>query len=190
MRLEKRFLERLAASAVREGLTDVVYGSVETRFGRLLVAQSDSGVCRVSFQEESDGNVLSELAYGIGPRVVESATATAEVREALEAYVSGELLSFDFPIDYRLVRSDFQRRVLRRLRRVPRGKVMTYGEIAEAVGRPRAARAAGTACARNPIPLIVPCHRIVPADRTVGRYGGGPWRKKFLLELEGADVRS
>lgn len=189
MTLDKRFLDRLAAAAEDAGLADIVYGTVSTRFGDLLVAQTEAGVCRVAFQEEPESDVLLQLASRIGPRVIASDRATAEVRSALEAYLEGERIDLSFPVDFTLVASGFQRRVLKRLQKVPRGRVMTYGEMAAAIGHPRAARAAGTALARNPIPVIVPCHRVVPADHRVGMYGGGPWRKRFLLELEGAEVR-
>lgn len=189
MSLDRQFLERVSASAVKAGLTDVVYGVAATKVGRLLVAQSEDGVCRVAFEETPESDVLFELASAVGPRVVESAGATAQVREALEAYIEGDLTSFDVPVDFRLVGSTFHRKVLRRLQKVPRGKVMTYGQLAGAIGHPDAARATGTALARNPIPVIVPCHRVVPASLKVGNYGGAPWRKTFLLELEGAEVK-
>lgn len=189
MSLDRAFLERVSASAVKAGLTDIVYGAVNTRVGRLLVAQSEEGVCRVAFEGIPESDVLFELATAFGPRIVESTKATREAREALESYIEGDLLSFDVPVDLGLVGSSFHVKVLRRLQKVPRGKVMTYGQLADAIGHPKAARATGTALAQNPIPVIVPCHRVVPASMKVGNYGGDPWRKEFLLRLEGAEVR-
>lgn len=189
MSLDRAFLERVSASAVKAGLTDIVYGVVNTRVGRLLVAQSEAGVCRVAFEGIPESDVLFDLATSFGPRIVESTEATREAREALESYIEGDLLRFDVPVDFGLVGSSFHRKVLRRLQKVPRGKVMTYGQLAGAIGHPKAARATGTALAQNPIPVIVPCHRVVPSSMKVGNYGGQPWRKEFLLRLEGAEVR-
>lgn len=187
MSLDAAFLDRLAAAAVAEGLTDVVYGTVPTPLGTLLVAQSDRGLCRVGFGDELQDRMLAELAERVGPRVVASAEETAPAREALAAYLEGERVDLALPVDLRLVKSAFQRQVLvSGLGRIHRGQVATYGELAEAIGHPRAARAAGTALARNPVPIVVPCHRVVPAGGSVGNYGGSPWRKRFLLELEGA----
>jgi len=187
MSLEPRFLEDLAAAAVSEGLADVVYGTVRTPLGRMLVARSDKGLCRVAFAEESSDDVLMELAAGLGPRVVASERATKDVCDALVSYLEGERVELDFPVDLSLVASAFRRQVLLEgLGRIPRGRVITYGDIAASIGHPRAARAAGTALARNPVPIVVPCHRVVPAGGSIGNYGGSPWRKRFLLELEGA----
>jgi methylated-DNA-[protein]-cysteine S-methyltransferase len=187
MSLDTAFLDRLAAAAVAEGLTDVVYGTVPTPLGTLLVAQSDRGLCRIGFGDEPETRMLAELAERVGPRVVASAAGTARACEALVAYLEGEQVDLDLPVDLRLVSSAFQRQVLvSGLGRVRRGEVATYGELAEAIGHPRAARATGTALARNPVPIVVPCHRVVPAGGSIGNYGGSPWRKRFLLELEGA----
>ncbi len=123
---------------------------------------------------------------GIGGRVVRSATETQMVRDALAAYLEGDPTELSFPVDLSLMHSGFRRTVLEHLRKVGRGHVITYGELARRAGSPRAARAVGTACATNPVPLIVPCHRVLPSGGGVGNYGGGPEKKVFLLELEGA----
>jgi methylated-DNA-[protein]-cysteine S-methyltransferase len=182
---DQKWLERLAAEAVARGLTDVTYDFVETSIGRLLIARSDDGVCRVAFAEEEPDAVLDELAGGIGARIVRSPASVDEVGRALAGYLDGTTAALDFPVDLALTHSGFRREVLSELRAVPRGAVVTYGELAGRTGHPRAARAVGTACATNPVPIIVPCHRVVPAGGGVGSYGGGPERKRFLLHLEG-----
>ncbi|MGH2734747.1 MAG: methylated-DNA--[protein]-cysteine S-methyltransferase [Actinomycetota bacterium] len=183
---EAKWLERLADEAVARGITDVTYDYAETAIGRLLIARSDEGVCRVAFAEEQADSVLDELAGGIGARVVRSKASLEEVNRGVSTYLEGAAVALDFPVDLALTHSDFRRAVLARLRAVPRGAVVTYGELAGRTGHPRAARAVGSACATNPVPIIVPCHRVVPAGGGVGSYGGGPDRKRFLLELEGA----
>jgi methylated-DNA-[protein]-cysteine S-methyltransferase len=180
------FLDKLASAAVAEGLTDVTYEYMSTPIGELLVATTEQGVCRVAFQQEDPSGVLEELAWSIGGRVVRSATETQPVREALASYLEGDPTELSFPVDFSLMHSGFRRTVLEHLRKVGRGHVVTYGELARRAGSPRAARAVGTACATNPVPLIVPCHRVLPSSGGVGNYGGGPERKVFLLELEGA----
>jgi len=179
------FLDKLASAAVAEGLTDVTYEFMSTPIGELLVATTEQGVCRVAFQQEDPSGVLEELAMGIGGRVVRSATETQMVRDALAAYLEGDPTELSFPVDFSLMHSGFRRTVLEHLRKVGRGHVVTYGELARRAGSPRAARAVGTACATNPVPLIVPCHRVLPSGGGVGNYGGGPEKKVFLLELEG-----
>ncbi|MGH2750372.1 MAG: methylated-DNA--[protein]-cysteine S-methyltransferase [Actinomycetota bacterium] len=180
------WLDSLASAAVAEGLTDVTYEFVATPIGRLLVATTNQGVCRVAFQQEDAAPVLEELAWKIGSRVVRSRTETESVRRALAAYLEGDPVELAFPVDLSLTHSSFRRTVLEHLKRVGRGHVVTYGELARRAGAPRAARAVGTACATNPVPIIVPCHRVLPSSGGVGNYGGGPERKVFLLELEGA----
>jgi len=191
--LSPAFLDRLATAAVGEGLTDAVYASVSTPVGRLLVVQTAHGVCRIAFAFEPEDRILADVAARIGPRVVASRDATAAARDALAAYLEGEDTELDVPVDLALVRTPFQRTVLEGLRRVPRGSVTTYGELAVAIGRPKATRATGTALGRNPVPIVVPCHRVLPRGGGVGGYGGsvgsylaGPRVKRALLELEGA----
>lgn len=182
----KEFLDDLAAAAVDGGLTDVTYDFVMTSIGRLLVATTDRGVCRVAFQQENADPVLDNLAAELGARVVRSPANTEVVRQRLAAYLEGDPVDIDFPVDLRLAHSPFRRTVLEHLRKVVRGQVVTYGELAKRAGTPRAARAVGTACATNPVPIVVPCHRVLPSSGGVGNYGGGPDKKVFLLELEGA----
>ena len=186
MTLPHELLERLADAAVDERLADALYTIVPTPIGELTVAQGPRGVCRVGFEGEGYDAVLAEVADVMGPRLLRSAEHTKAVTEALDAYFAGEFVDFKLPVDLSLMRSDFRRRVLQRLRKVRGGKVTTYGSLAEAIGAPRAARAVGSACATNPVPIIVPCHRVVPSSGGLGNYGGGVERKRWLLEFEGA----
>ena len=186
--LPESLLESVAAEAVREGLADALFTRVSTPIGRLLVVSGDRGVVRIGFEEEPEDRILATIAERIGPRVLRTDRELADVREQLVAYLEGDLQrDLDIPYDLRLVRSDFRRAVLEALAHdVHRGEVIRYGELAAVAGNPRAARAVGTACARNPIPIVVPCHRVLPSTGGIGNYGGGVPRKLQLLQLEGA----
>jgi methylated-DNA-[protein]-cysteine S-methyltransferase len=185
--LSGTFLESLASAAVREGLADAVYTSLPSPIGRLTVVQGERGVLRIAFEEEPVDRLLADVAARVGPRIVASDRELAATRDTLSAYLEGEGDELTLPVDLSLVAAPFRRSVLETLHReVGRGEVVTYGRLAERAGSPRAARAVGTACARNPVPLIVPCHRVVPGSGGIGGYGGGPERKRVLLELEGA----
>ena len=186
MKLDPSFLEKLAAAAVDEGIADVVFDTVATPIGEILVAQSKSGLCKVAFDDEPRDEVLAKLAHSVGPRVLVSHSETEATRESLAAYFEGDPVAFDMQVDFSLISSEFQRKVLQALSDVPRGHTTTYGHLADAIGHPRASRATGTALGRNPIPVVVPCHRVLPGSGALGNYGGGPWRKEFLLQLEGA----
>jgi methylated-DNA-[protein]-cysteine S-methyltransferase len=186
MKLTPEFLERVADAAVDAGLADAVYAPVDTALGRLVVVMTPSGVCRIAFPEEPEDRLLAGVARAIGPRIVASRDATQNARDTLAAYLEGDLAALRLPVDFGLVPMGFRRKVLRGVAKVPRGRVTTYGRLASRIGHPGAARATGSALGRNPIPILVPCHRVVPGSGGVGGYGGGPQRKKFLLELEGA----
>jgi methylated-DNA-[protein]-cysteine S-methyltransferase len=186
--VDKALLEKVASAAWDEGLADAVYSIAETSIGDLLVVETHEGVCRVGFPEEPEDSVLAAVAQRLGPRIVRSDKLTHDTNEQLAAYLEGDLARIERPVDLSLVHAPFRKIVLDRLLEIPRGEVVTYGELARRAGKPRAARAAGSSCATNPIPIIVPCHRVVPGSGGVGNYGGGPDRKWFLLGLEGAEV--
>jgi methylated-DNA-[protein]-cysteine S-methyltransferase len=175
----------LAQRAVQEGLIDVAYGSLDSPLGRLIVAVTPRGVVRISYEGETEEHILAELAAEVSPRVLRAPERTDAVRRELEAYFQRKLRSFDLRIDWSLVHG-FTLGVLKATAEVPYGHVATYGAMAASAGSPRAARAAGNALHINPIPIVVPCHRIVPASGGIGKYGGGEERKAFLLSLEGA----
>jgi methylated-DNA-[protein]-cysteine S-methyltransferase len=185
--LPDSLLEAVASAAVREGLADAIFTRLQTPIGRLLVVQGPRGIVRVGFEEEPEDAVLAEVAGRLGPRVLASDRELAVVRDSLSAYLEGDDERLDLPVDLELVHAPFRRAVLETLHReVGRGQVVTYGVLAERSGRPRAIRAAATACARNPVPIVVPCHRVLPSGGGIGGYGGGPERKRALLSLEGA----
>jgi methylated-DNA-[protein]-cysteine S-methyltransferase len=188
--LPTALLESVAAAAVQEGLADAVFTRLASPLGRLLVVQGPTGLVRISFAEEPEDATLAGVAAALGPRIVGSDRELQGVRDALSAYLEGDSDRLDLPVDLRLMAAPFRRRVLEALHRdVGRGETVTYGALAARAGNPRAARAAGTACARNPVPLVVPCHRVLPGSGGIGAYGGGPERKRALLELEGAIPR-
>jgi methylated-DNA-[protein]-cysteine S-methyltransferase len=170
--------------AAREGLIDVVYATIDSPVGSLLVAQTRRGLVRVSYPEIPWDKVLLELAEDLSPRVLESRTELDAVRRQLDEYFEGKRTDFDLKLDWRLSHG-FKRRVLSQTARIPFGHVSTYKTLATAAGSPRAARAAGNALGANPIPIVVPCHRVLHTGGGLGGYGGGLDRKEFLLKLEG-----
>lgn len=187
--LSDHLLDAVASAAVREGLVDAVFTRLSTPLGRLTVVQGPEGVMRIGFQEEPEDALLAEVAALRGPRIVASDRELAGTRDALGAYLEGDREALELPVDFGLVGAPFRRAVLETLHReVERGEVVTYRELATAAGRPAATRATGTACARNPVPIVVPCHRVVPSGGGLGGYGGGPERKRALLTLEGVSV--
>ena len=181
----RRAAVMLARRADEAGLLDVAYGTLDSPLGTLIVAVTPRGVVRIAYPGESEDEVLEELAGGVSPRVLNAPERTDEARRELEAYFGGTRHEFDLPIDWSLVHG-FTRGVLEATARVPFGAVATYGEVAASAGSPRAYRAAGNALHVNPIPIVVPCHRVVPASGGIGKYGGGEERKEYLLGLEGA----
>jgi len=190
--LPPALLESLASAAVAEGLADAVFTRLRTPIGRLLVVQGPAGLCRIGFEEEPEDRALAEVAARYGPRIVASDAELAAVRDALAAYLEGDGTDLrDLRVDLSLVPTPFRREVLETLRReVGPGDTTRYGALAARAGRPKAARAVGTTMATNPVPLVVPCHRVLPGSGGIGAYGGGPERKRALLELEGALPRA
>ena len=169
-------------AAAREGLVDVAYDVVDSPVGELLVAVTDAGLCRISFDPDPERE-LEALAREHGARVLRVRRPIDPARRELEEYFEGRRRSFALPLDLRRLRP-FQRQVLTELARVPYGETATYGELAARVGRRQAARAVGGALNRNPIPIVLPCHRVVGSNGSLVGYAGGLSRKRALLELE------
>lgn len=179
--------DRAAGRADREGLVDVALAPFDSPVGGLLLAATADGLVAVGFDDDAEEWMLDRLAARVSARVVRLPRRLDPVRRALERYFRaprGHDLT-GVAVDWRLT-GDFQRAVLERARRIPLGATATYGTLARDVGHPGAARAVGTALGRNPIPIVVPCHRVVPAGGGLGGYGGGLPRKERLLALEGA----
>ena len=179
-----RAAERFGARAEDARLVDVGYGFVDTPFGRYLAAATAKGLVTLSFESDYD-EVLEQLSRKISPRVLEAPAKLDEVRRELDEYFEGDRHDFDIPLDWQLS-SGFMQRVLRATAKIPYGGVATYRDVATRAGNPKAMRAAGNALGANPIPIIVPCHRVVRTGGAVGNYGGGPDMKRALLQLEGA----
>jgi methylated-DNA-[protein]-cysteine S-methyltransferase len=176
---------RLVARAQTEGLLDVAYARVDSPFGTLTAAATATGLVRLAFPEESPDAVLERLASRISPRILESPSRLDAVRRELDEYFAGRRRGFELAIDRSLM-APFARRVLAATAEIPYGSVLSYGEVASVAGSPRGSRAAGNALGANPIPIVVPCHRVLRSGGVLGGYGGGPQRKRWLLELEGA----
>jgi methylated-DNA-[protein]-cysteine S-methyltransferase len=179
-----RFRRRLARRAADEGLLDVAYGTHDSPLGRLTIMVTPRGLVRLSYPGEGVDVQLRELADRVSPRILEAPERTDEVRRQLDAYFEGRRHDFEVPIDWRLVRG-FAGDVLRATARIPFGRVSSYREVATAAGSPNAYRAAGNALGSNPIPIVVPCHRVLHAGGGLGGYTGGLERKRYLLQLEG-----
>lgn len=173
----------LAERAADRGLLDIAYRELESPLGRLLVATTGVGVVRLAFAGEGHDEVLADLAERVSPRVLEAPRRLDGVAVALEDYLTGRSRGVDVPIDLRLL-AGFRREVVESLPGIGYGSTATYTEVAERTGRPRAVRAVGSACANNPVPLLLPCHRVVRSDGSEGGYRGGPEAKRALLDLE------
>ncbi len=174
---------RFRAAALAEGLVDVRYDVAESPVGELFLASTDRGLCRISYRVEGQEE---ELARTYGVRVLRMPLDS--VRRELDEYFEGHRREFDLSLDLRV--APFHEAVLHELARVPYGRTETYGTLAAKVGRPRAARAVGTVMNRNPLPIVLPCHRIVGANGSLTGYAGGLHVKRALLELEGAMLPS
>lgn len=181
-RVQERLRDRLAAAASEEGLLDVAYRTVATPVGELLLAATPRGLVQVAYFDHE--RALADLADSISPRVLRG--RLDEPRRQLDEYFAGRRQRFDLALDFRLSRG-FRRAVLAQLREIGYGSTRSYADVAAAAGSPRAVRAVGTACARNPLPVVVPCHRVVRSDGSPGGYAGGPEAKRLLLDLEGGD---
>jgi methylated-DNA-[protein]-cysteine S-methyltransferase len=178
--LDRKFRE----AAAQEHLLDVAYDVVESPLGSLFVAVTDRGLARISYDADQEAEV-ERLARSYGVRVLRSSAPIEPARRELDEYFEGKRRSFDLPLDLAQV-ADFNRLVLRELARVPYGEVVTYGELATRAARPHAARAVGTVMNRNPLPIVLPCHRVIGANGKLIGYAGGLERKETLLRHEGA----
>ena len=182
----RRAAETVVEGARRRGLVDVAYAPVDSPLGTVTVFVTRTGLVRVTYPDEGMERVFGEIADVVSPRILEDRRGTDRVRRELDAYFEGRLRRFKVPVDWAFIHQGFFRRVLEATARIPFGSVSTYGDVALRAGSPRAARAAGNALHENPVPIVVPCHRVVPASGGVGQYGGDEWRKEWLLRLEGA----
>ncbi len=174
---------RLAAQADEDGLLDVAYRTLDTPVGRLLLAATSTGLVRIAYEREDLDAVLRSLAGKISPRILETPRRLDEVDRQLEEYFDGRRTSFDLPIDLRLS-AGFRRSVLSHLPTIGYGETASYQSVAVAVQNPKAVRAVGTACATNPLPVVIPCHRVIRSDGQLGAYLGGPEMKHQLLDME------
>lgn len=180
-----RLHARLVAAAQRDGVLDVAYRTIATPIGELLLAGTERGLVRVAFPRQGHDEVLASLAQTVSPRILRAPGRLDQASRQLGEYFDGRRTVFDLPLDFRLA-TGFRRAVLAHLPAIPYGRTESYAQVAAAAGNPKAVRAVGTACARNPLPVVVPCHRVVRSDGTAGGYAGGPDAKRVLLTLESA----
>lgn len=178
---------RLARDAAAEGLVDVAFERHDSPLGSLLVGATDAGLVRIGLPTENEDEVLDELARRISARVLRAPRETiTRARLELDEYFDHRRTTFDVPLDWQLTRG-FRREVLRATAGIPYGRTASYSEVAARAGSPAAVRAAGTALATNPLPIVVPCHRVLRSGGQLGSYRGGPEAKAQLLHLEDGD---
>lgn len=177
--------ERLATAAQAEGLLDLAYRIIDSPVGPLLLAASEVGLVRVAYEREDHDTVLQTLSDRISPRILHAPARLDEAARQLQEYFAGARHTFDVPLDWRLT-AGFRAIVLHRLPDITYGRTASYAAVAELAGNPKAVRAVGTACATNPLPVVVPCHRVVRSDGGMGGYLGGVEAKHTLLSLEAA----
>jgi methylated-DNA-[protein]-cysteine S-methyltransferase len=176
---------RLEHDAEAEGLLDVAYTTVDSPVGPLLLAATPKGLVRVAYDTEGHDRVLDTLSQRLSPRVLRAPKRLDAAARELEEYFGGRRQAFDLPLD-RSLSKGFRQLVQRHLPEIGYGQTRTYGQVAALVGNPKAVRAVGTACATNPLPLVIPCHRVVHTNGTLGNYIGGVDTKRRLLQLENA----
>lgn len=174
---------RLAVRAEEEGLLDLAYRTLDTLVGTLLLAATPTGLVRVAYEREGLDTVLGQLADRVSPRILQAPRRLDEVARQLEEYFTGQRTQFDLPLDLRLS-AGFRRSVLNYLPAVGYGQTASYKSVAAAVHNPKAVRAVGTACATNPLPVVIPCHRVIRSDGQLGPYLGGANIKHQLLDME------
>jgi len=177
--------DRLIRDAAKARLLDVAYRTIDTPVGTLLLAATEKGLVRVAYEREDHEKVLARLATDISPRILRAPARLDEAAKEIDEYFAGLRDAFDLPLDFSLS-SGFRRTVLTHLREIGYGQTASYATVAAAAGSPKAMRAVGTACATNPIPIVVPCHRVVRGDGSIGQYAGGAAAKQTLLALEAA----
>ena len=180
-----RLHARLVDAAQADGLLDIGYRTIDSPVGTLLLAATELGLVRVAYEVENLDKVLQDLADRISPRVLEAPGRLDVVARELDDYFAGRLHMFDIPLDWRLS-SGFRRTVLGHLSDIDYGHTASYAAVAKLAGNPKAVRAVGTACATNPLPVVVPCHRVLRSDGALGGYLGGVEAKRTLLSLESA----
>jgi methylated-DNA-[protein]-cysteine S-methyltransferase len=173
------------ARAVDAGLLDVAYAEVDTPVGRVVAASTPRGLACLAYEDGDLDGVLESLAARLSPRILEAPARLDDVRRELDEYFAGRRRAFDVPVDLGMVRGDFARRLLEATARIPFGATRSYRDVATAAGNERAVRAAGNALGANPIPIVVPCHRVLRTGGALGGYTGGLERKERLLSLEG-----
>ena len=176
---------RLAAAAQHAGILDIAYRVVDSPVGALLLAATELGLVRVAYASEGHDTVLQSLADKISPRILRAPGRLETVARQLDEYFAAKRQEFSVPLDWRLS-AGFRNTVLRHLPEIGYGRTASYAAVARLAGNPNAVRAVGSACATNPLPVVVPCHRVVRSDGAMGGYLGGPEAKRFLLTLEAA----
>jgi len=182
---QRRLHARLVTAATEAGILDVAYHTIDTPVGPLLLAATDKGLVRVAYAREDHDRVVDQLASCVSPRVLHAPARLDRSAREIEEYFAGRRSLFNLPLDFHLAHG-FRRTVLSHVAEIGYGRTASYATIAAATGRPKAVRAVGTACAINPLPIVVPCHRVVRSDGTIGQYVGGAAAKRALLALEAA----
>lgn len=179
-----------AARAAEEGLAEVAFATVDSPAGRLLVFATPRGLVRIAYELPNGGldAILDDVAGRLSPRIVHAPVRLDDVRRELDQYFDGRRVTFDLPLDWALVSGPFARRVLETTAQIPFGETRSYREVAEDAGSPRGFRAAGNALGANPLPIIVPCHRVLASGGKLGGYTGGLDVKRLLLSIEGSSL--
>jgi methylated-DNA-[protein]-cysteine S-methyltransferase len=180
-----RLHQRLEHDADAAEVLDVAYRTIDTPVGTLLLAATTAGLVRVAYDIEDHDAVLAGLAVRISPRVLRAPARLDSAARQIDEYFAKRRTVFEVPVDLRLAEG-FRRNVIEHLRAIGYGRRESYAMVAAAIGHPRAVRAVGTACAHNPLPVVIPCHRVVRSDGSTGQYVGGPLAKSTLLDLEAA----
>ncbi|WP_329133343.1 methylated-DNA--[protein]-cysteine S-methyltransferase [Streptomyces sp. NBC_01476] len=180
-----RLHARLTRDAQADGVLDIAYRTLDTPAGQLLLATTEQGLVKIAYAVQGHEAVLQQLADRISPRILRAPARLDEAARQIDGYFAGRRTEFRLPLDWRLSQG-FRREVLAHLPEIGYGRTESYAQVALAAGSPRAVRAVGTACATNPLPVVVPCHRVVRSDGTPGQYAGGAAAKRLLLDLEAA----